>query len=142
MAKKISLRSWDPTPQPSYNFEFITKLTDLGVPDKKKSLTAAYFNIGVRTGGAESIDTGATFIMWVRYSTSEDWIAVGMIASNVSFPVEGTKHVKLQVTGVRPFLHLQVKIEASWIKGDLYINDLGIEYRTHGSSTVQTHDED
>ena len=48
MSETITLRKWDGAPKASYDFAIATKLTDLGVPDKLKTVYGYYINVGVR----------------------------------------------------------------------------------------------
>ena len=47
MAVRLNFKSWDNTPSYSKNFQIVSKYTDLGVPDSKKSILGVIFNVAV-----------------------------------------------------------------------------------------------
>ena len=144
MAVNITPRVWNSNPQNSSNLLLVTKLTDLGVPDKKKNVSGCYFNLGMSGRQADfALENNYNFVICYRKSTAENWIPITFLDSNQAGITSGTVHHRIPfLSPIKAILHLQLKIKANYVRGSMFINDFGFIYRTLGTSNVQTHDED
>ena len=70
MAVRLNFKSWDNTPSYSKNFQIVSKYTDLGVPDSKKSILGVIFNVAVSTESTAS--SHSSYIFSVNYRKGMD----------------------------------------------------------------------
>jgi len=145
MARNISLRKWDYTPNNSRNIVLETKISDLGNPIHKKSILGYFFSIAQGTNHTDSTPAFYSFQLSYRTSLNKDYIMLGN-ASSVINGADATKKSLNKVvnfsTPIKDILQIQLKVTCILAQGDFSINDFGIMYRDIRSSSVEKHDEE
>ena len=139
--KAVTLATWNDKPLASNNFEIITKITDLGSPDGKKSLFGFYMNY--YQGEAISstfIPNHSISIKFKTESTPAFTTLCSFDAGQNNFRSGNREHKQMLSTPVSGIMTVQLQIKG-FTRGEFSINDFGLIYRTHRDSSVQEHDE-
>ena len=119
--KNISLMTWDSSPNNTYRFKLITRITTLGSPDELKSILGFYINTNQETLWTSTTPTGHMLKISYRTDTGNQWIAID--DANNSNGTIGTREAQ------------------GFIKGDVSINDFGLLYRKYRDTSASTLDE-
>jgi|3_EtaG_2_1085321.scaffolds.fasta_scaffold36198_2 hypothetical protein len=143
MAQSISFKQWNEQPTFTDNFKMISKYTDLGSPDGRKSLLGIVLNMSINT--PSDAESPSLFSFDISYRTGPDgsFIYLDDINNytNSSFDGDGNIEVlHLFVTPVQDILNIQLKIEGSLVN-DIGINDFGLIFRTYRDSNVVSLDD-
>ena len=139
--KAVTLATWNDKSLETNNFEIITKVTDLGSPDGKKSLLGFYMNY------YQGEVISSTFIpqhfITIKFKTESKpsfSTLCYFTAMQNNFRSGNREHKKMLATPVSGIMTVQLQIKG-FIRGEFSINDFGLIYRTHRDSSVQEHDE-
>ena len=139
--KPVTLATWNDKPLSTFDFELITKVTDLGSPDGKKSLLGFYMNY------YQGEVISSTFIpqhfITIKFKTESKpsfSTLCYFTAMQNNFRSGNREHKKMLATPVSGIMTVQLQIKG-FIRGEFSINDFGLIYRTHRDSSVQEHDE-
>lgn len=145
MATGIQMKSWNENPTFSNRFLIVTKYTDLGSPDGKKSLLGFIFNISVATKSTAASPSIYSFDISYRKGINDRWIALttfhNVYASSVSNP-RNIEIVRIFNSPIKNILNLQLRIMGTGLRNDVGINDMGLIFRTYRDSSVVSLDEE
>jgi hypothetical protein len=143
MAQSICLKEWNTEPKFTNAFSMVTKYTDLGSPDGKKSLLGVIFNVAVST---ESTSTSrSVYHFSVSYRTGPTETYRFLTSFNNCYIVNTSnvgnqEYIKFFPTPVTNIQNVQLKING-FLRNDIGINDIGLIFRTYRTSNVASLDE-
>lgn len=143
MAQIVSLKQWNEQPTFTNNFKMISKYTDLGSPDGRKSLLGIVLNISINTPSDAVSPSLFNFI--ISYRTGPD--SAFKFMDNIhnytlsSYDNDGNIEVLHIFTNpIKNILNIQLKI-AGQLVNDIGINDFGLVFRTYRDSNVVSLDD-
>ena len=145
MANGIQMKSWNENPTFSNDFLMVTKYTDLGSPDGKKSLLGIIFNVSVATESTVARPSIFSFAISYRKGINGRWITLGTFHNSyiVGQSNQGNVEiVKMFSNPIKNILNLQLRIRGIGLRNDVGINDMGLIFRTYRDSSVVSLDED
>ena len=133
MSLAISHRSWDTSPKETNSFEILTRFTDLGSMESRKSILGFILNTTMS-------DTQATipppiYSFYIHYRISQDdnftFLGVFELSYNELINPQGAREIKIILESPIMDVHsIQLRIYGS-IRGNFGINDCGIIYRVY-----------
>ena len=144
MAVRLNFKSWDNTPSYSKNFQIVSKYTDLGVPDSKKSILGVIFNVAVSTESTASSHSSYIFSVNYRKGMDDNYrhLATFNNIYKSSFANKGNiEIIKLLSVPIKNIINIQLQIRGHGIRNDIGINDFGLIYRNLRTTSVDKHDE-
>ena len=145
MAVRLNFKSWDNTPSYSKNFQIVSKYTDLGVPDSKKSILGVIFNVAVSTESTASSHSSYIFSVNYRKGMDDNYrhLATFNNIYKSSFANKGNiEIIKLLSVPIKNIINIQLQIRGHGIRNDIGINDFGLIFRTYRDSSVVRFDEE
>ena len=138
--ENISFRQWDSKPKSTRKFKLVTKLTDLGSVDGTKSILGMYINVHRQNDWTKEIPNAFTVLFEYRTSTGHTWrplINFEFTAANLI----GTQYKEKMFTSPIRVHHIQVRLRALLLKGDVTINDFGLIFSEQRKSSPIGSDE-
>ena len=139
--KPATLATWNDKPLETNNFEIITKVTDLGSPDGKKSLLGFYMNYYQKDAISSTFIPNHSIKIKYKTELNADFTTLcHFTASQNKFLPGNRAHKKLLAAPISNIMTVQLQIKGL-IRGEFSINDFGLIYRIHRTSSVQDHDE-
>ena len=139
--KAVTLATWNDKSLETNNFEIITKVTDLGSPDGKKSLLCFYMNYYQKDAISSTfIPNHSISINYKTESKPSFSTLCHFTAAQNNFRSGNREHKQMLSTPVSGIMTVQLQIKG-FTRGEFSINDFGLIYRTHRDSSVQEHDE-
>ena len=145
MAVRLNFKSWDNTPSYSKNFQIVSKYTDLGVPDSKKSILGVILNVAVSTESTASRHSSYIFSVNYRKGMDDNYrhLATFNNIYKSSFANKGNiEIIKLLSVPIKNIINIQLQIRGHGIRNDIGINDFGLIFRTYRDSSVVRFDEE
>lgn len=145
MATGIQMKSWNENPTFSSKFLIVTKYTDLGSPDSKKSVLGFIFNVSVATESTTASPSIYSFNISYRRGINDKWttlttfhnVHTGSISNQ-----RNTEIVKIFNKPIKNIINLQLRIKGNVLRNDVGINDMGLIFRTYRDSSVVSLDEE
>ena len=129
----LSLRKWDSSPKNTSDFEMITKFTDLGSMDGKKSVLGIILNVSNKNVPTLSPPAMHQFKIYWRKHPDEGWnyFCEFGLAYDGTNDYSGQRVIrKMSKPPIKNISNIQFRIKGN-IRGDFGINDLGVLYRTY-----------
>tara|TARA_R100000808_G_C2152689_1_gene162295 strand:+ start:376 stop:4236 length:3861 start_codon:yes stop_codon:yes gene_type:complete len=133
-----NLKTWEYKNQSTDNFKIVTKITDLGSPEAKKSILGLVVNTTQKTAAS----TYNISVSW-RDGVDKSWEDLTSISRAYDSTVgqntnQGLQHrIMFQPPAVKGITDLQLKFEGN-IQGDFGINDISLIFRKYRTSSVNT----
>ena len=133
-----NLKTWEYKNQSTDNFKIVTKITDLGSPEAKKSILGLVVNTTQKTAAS----TYNISVSW-RNGVDKSWEHLTSISRAYDSTVaqstnQGLQHkIMFQPPAVKGITDLQLKFEGN-IQGDFGINDISLIFRKYRTSSVNT----
>ena len=132
------IKTWEYKNQSTDRFKIITKITDLGSPESKKSI----LGIVVNTTQASVASAYNLKVSW-RHAVDLPFNDLITISRTYDSTVDQTTETGLnhrlmfEPPAVKDIKNLQLKIEGS-VQGDFGINDISLIFRKYRTSSVNT----
>ena len=131
-----SSKIWNYKGENTDNFHVITKITNLGTPNTKKSILGLIINVIQNTAGSVyQLD------IFYRAHINDSWIILDSISSTYDATINNNtiKHTEHKLIFNPPvgkdISNIQLKIEGM-VQGDFGINDLSIVFRKYRDSSI------
>ena len=143
MAQSISFKQWNKDVSFTTAFNMVSKYTDLGSADGKKSILGVILNIAVNEESTSTAPVLYNFGIWYRKGP-KDTFRYLQFFNNIF--ISGTDNegnveiVKLFNNPIKNIQNIQLKITGQ-LNGDIGINDFGLIFRTYRESNVESLDE-
>ena len=139
-----NLRKWSKAPQATGDFNLITKFTDLGTMDGRKSILGIVITITQDDVGTATHTPLYRFVVRYRLSPNHRFapLAEIFVTNNDSFNSDGIRQYrKTFLTPIRNVNNFQLQLHG-WTDGDLGINDIAIIYRKYRDTAESDLDEE
>jgi len=144
MAERLNFKSWDDSPFYSKSLKIISKYTDLGVPDSRKSILGIIFNVAVATESTAASHSNYSFSVSYRSGMDSPFRYLATFNNVYSSTIsnEGNVEViKMLSAPIKNIINIQLQIRGH-CRNDIGINDFGLIFRTYRDSSVVSFDED
>ena len=144
MPESLTFKTWNENNNYSSQFKMVSKYTDLGSPDGKKSILGIICNISIGTDSTSTSHSAYSFLIQNRNSVNGTFKTIDIFnniivsGNNNAGPIEKVKMLHEPIIGIR---HIQLRIKGLGIKGDFGINDIGLIFRTYRDSTTVSFDD-
>lgn len=134
----VSLKLWDENPQISRDFKFVTKFSNLGDDLYKKSILGSYIN-----WNSLIEDKNYNINVYVRKSLEDSFVLINNIsASDYGFKTGSFNNTHmLMKPDIFVVDFIQIKIEGT-VRNGFDVNDFGLVFRKHRSSSSSEFNED
>ena len=145
MAERLNFKSWDNNPSFSRNFKIISKYTDLGVPDSRKSILGVIFNVAIATESTAAIHSNYAFIVSYRKGMDSPFRYLALFNNVYSSTISNAGNaevIKILSAPIQNITNIQLQVKGYGIRNDIGINDFGLIFRTYRDSSVVSFDED
>lgn len=145
MAERLNFKTWDNSPSFSSNFKMISKYTDLGSADGKKTLLGVVFNVSVGTESTAANHSSYIFSISYRKGLNSPFRFLTLFNNVFKSTISNKGNVevvKMLPIPIKDVSNIQLQIKGYGIRNDIGINDLGLIFRTYrDSSTVNFNEE-
>ena len=144
MSETLNFKSWDDSSTYSSNFKMISKYTDLGSPDGKKSILGVICNVTVGTESTASSHSTYSFLVQYRTSLNGRFETLAVFSNyyNSGIRNKGTiEKIHMLTRPIKNIHHVQLQIKGIGIRNDFGINDIGLIFRTYRDSNTGNFDE-
>ena len=142
MAQTISFKQWNKDINFSSSFNMVSKYTDLGSADGKKSLLGLILNISVNEESTASDFKIYNFIVNYRRGPQDTFRLLGYFnnLAAVGSNQGNQEIVKLFNNPIQNIQNIQIQIKGQ-LNGNIGLNDFGLIFRTYRESNVVSLDE-
>ena len=143
MAQDINFKQWDEQPAYTNSFKMVSKYTDLGSADGKKSLLGIILNVSLGTESTSTSPSIYNFTINYRKGPADEFSYLATFNNVYYSGVENKGNIeiiKLFPEPVKNIHNIQLEIKGL-LRNDINLNDFGLIFRTYRDSNVVSLDE-